>query len=131
LPLFEDRAPDDAVGFLGGFVAQGPVVLVDFARLELGAEPVVRLSRERHEHHARSLTVEPMHKPVVTCLPELLELLAVLDEQAVEQCVVLVPDAGLGDDAGGLLDDEQIVVLVLDREGDALVCLDVSRWSVH
>ncbi len=65
-----------------------------------------------------------MDESKVAGLSELLELLAIVDKKSVEEGVVLVPDAGLGDDAGGFFDDEQIVVLVFDRESDAFVGLD-------
>jgi hypothetical protein len=54
-------------------------------------------------------------------LAQILELGAVVEVQAVEQRVVVVAQTGLRDQARTLLDDQQMLVLISDAEGDGLV----------
>jgi hypothetical protein len=54
-------------------------------------------------------------------LAQILELGAVMEVQAVEQRVVVVAQAGLRDQTCPLFDDQQMLVLIGDAEGDGLV----------
>jgi hypothetical protein len=54
-------------------------------------------------------------------LAQILELGAIVEVQAVEQRVVVVAQTGLRDQARTLLDDQQMLVLISDAEGDGLV----------
>ena len=62
-----------------------------------------------------------MQETEITHLAEILELGAVVEVQAVEQRVVVVAQAGLRDKARPLFDDQQMLVLIRDAEGDGLV----------
>ncbi len=62
-----------------------------------------------------------MQETEIADLAQILELGAVVEVQAVEQRVVVVAQTGLRDQARTLLDDQQMLVLISDAEGDGLV----------
>lgn len=62
-----------------------------------------------------------MQETEIADLAQILELGAIVEVQAVEQRVVVVAQTGLRDQARTLLDDQQMLVLISDAEGDGLV----------
>ena len=62
-----------------------------------------------------------MQETEIADLAQILELGAIVEVQAVEQRVVVVSQTGLRDQARTLLDDQQMLVLISDAEGDGLV----------
>jgi hypothetical protein len=67
-----------------------------------------------------------MNQSIIAGMPELLELLREQRDEPIEQCVVLMTNAWLCDHTGRFLDDQQIVILVFNRESHPFVGLDDS-----
>jgi hypothetical protein len=78
-------------------------------------QPAVCLLRARDDEQARGVAVEPVDDAGPVLLPA---LGAVLD-QTVNERALSASGPGMDDDACGLVDDEQVLVLVRDAEIDA------------
>lgn len=92
-----DGLVDEADVLIGGFVADRPVKLADLALLEILAELVVGLGREGDDQQPGRFTVEPVEQAEIAGLAKVLEFGAVVKVQAVEQRVIVMPEAGLRD----------------------------------
>ena len=113
--ILRDRAPDHALLRLGRIRDNSPVELANLSRLERLSEEVIRRRPKGKHQQAAGFTVEAMEQAKVSLRSQILEFLAILGEKPIEKRVVLVPLAGLGDEACGLFDDDDIVLpLVFD-----------------
>ena len=119
---------NDALFGMGDSGGQGEVFLVDLASFEVAAELVVGVGGFGDHEQAGGFAIEAMEQSEIASLPEIVEQLgdeAVMkSEDAVEERVERVSFAGLGDGAGGLVDDEQVRVLVEDRDEDGRIRFD-------
>jgi hypothetical protein len=72
----------------------------------------VRRVRPRDDEQARGVAVEPVDDP----RPVLVAACHVVHEEALDERAAPVPSGRMDDDAGGLVDHEQVLVLPRDDE---------------
>ena len=96
--------------------ADGFVLALDFARLDGAHQRRVRFERARDDHQAARVLVEPMHD----ARPRHLRELRVEVQQRVLQRAGRVAGAWMHDQPGGLVDHEDVAVLVDDVQLDLL-----------
>ena len=119
-----DRRLDDEVG-RGGAEREGPVLALDGALLKLAHEVRLGGKRAGDNHEAGRVAVEAVDDARTGHLAEL----GIAPQQAVEQRAAGVARARMHDETGGLVDDDDRIVLVdhvelhvlLGREGERLV----------
>ena len=119
-----DRRLDDEVG-RGGAEREGPVLALDGALLKLAHEVRLGGKRAGDDHEAGRVAVEAVDDARTGHLAEL----GIAPQQAVEQRAAGVARARMHDETGGLVDDDDRIVLVdhvelhvlLGREGERLV----------
>ena len=114
-----DIGVDDGAVALGDAVAEGDVLLVRLAGLEGGAEGGLGGRGLPEKEHTAGVLVEAVHDARAFDIEGGGFARAVLDEPGGD-----AGGAGLGggvvhEEAGGLVDGEEVVVLVEDREGEA------------
>src|SRR5579884_3087859 len=87
----------------------------------------VRLRRPRDDEQTRGVAIEPVHdsRPL-----GLLAARRVVRDEAVDERAARVPGRRVHDEAGGLVDDEEVLVLVGNRELH-LLRLDAGRRSLR
>jgi len=125
---FLEAGLDDALRGRGDAGGEGEVFLVDAAVLEIAAELVVGVWRFGDDEEAGGVFVEAVEEAEVAAGAEVLEEFAeeaiFEGEEAVEKGIGGVALAGLRDEAGGFVDDEEVGVFVKDGNEDGGVGAD-------
>ena len=76
-----------------------------------------------HDHDAGGVLVQPMDDPGPALAADPGELVAAMCQQRVDQRAVLVAGGGMHNQTCGLVEDDQVCVLIKDREmGSAAAC---------
>jgi hypothetical protein len=96
---------------------EGQVLPLDPPLAEQPLQAAVGFVRAGHHEQARRVTVEPVDDPRPLCLPTSRDGMG---QQAVNEGPAAVPRGRMHDDAGGLVDDEQVVVLVREAKVELL-----------
>ena len=99
---------------------QREIGAVQVARGEGGGQRRVRELGLGDHHDAGGVLVQPMHDAGPALAADAGELLAAMRQQGVDQRAVLVAGGGMHDQPGGLVEHDQVGVLVEDGERDRL-----------
>ena len=112
VPVAADRRLDPALPRLRPAAHERLVASLESPPPDEVAETPVRVLRARDDEQARRVAVEPVHDP--RALRSLTS--AQTPEQAVHERAGRVSGRRVDDDAGGLVDNEEVLVLVGDPE---------------
>jgi hypothetical protein len=110
-----DRGLDRAAARTGATFDEGDVFALDVPRGERPLEQAVDLLRAGYDQQAGGVAVQAMHDARSIGIAAHPPATGGVDEQLGERALA-VPARGVHDEAGGLVDDEQVLVLVGDLE---------------
>ena len=126
-----ERRVDGAARLIGRTPDEGEIAALQTAFAfvgELLAERTMRCVGLGHDHEAAGVLVEPMHDARAFHAADAGETVAAMRDQRVDQRAGRVSRGGVDDQAGGLVDDNERVVLIDDIERNGLA-LRLSRFG--
>jgi len=126
---FGDRAAHNARNSARNSLNDRPVVLADPPGLEGATQVVVRAGPERDHEQTAGFAVEPVQQSEIAGAPEALQRGAVPRIEPVEERIMFVTDARLGDHSRGFHHNGQIAVTV--KGGELHMWVRVNRRCAH
>ena len=101
---------------VGHAVTEGAVLPFDTVRGELVGQAVMRRVRFRHDQKPARILVDPVHDTRPFFAADARKVAAEMVQQRIDQCARDRARRGMDDHAGGLVDDDQVRILVNDLQ---------------
>jgi hypothetical protein len=112
------RAAQAGIGGIGHAMDKGDVMAVDAVIFELLGQPVMGAIGFRHDQQARRILVDAVDDAGAFFATDARERVAAMMQQRIDQRAGGRAGGGVDDHACGFVDDDQIGILVEDRQGD-------------
>ena len=114
------RAAQTGIGTVDDAMGKRQVSALGGMRLELGGKAVMGTIGFRNDQQARRVLVDPVDDSGTLLSSDTRQGVAAMGQQGVDQCAIGRSGRGMDNHARGLVDDDQVVVLMGDNKGNRL-----------